>query len=546
MLDNMKVFYRIMLLAGIFILGMLAILAAGNYGMLSAKSGLASVYNDRIVPLRDIKIIADMYAVNIVDATHKARNKSLDYPAALKSIQAAELEIDKKWKAYLNTRLDLNETRLVIEITPLMDASKKNIEKLKNILERGNSDALAQFSAQELYPAIDPLSGKFSALIEEQLNASQTEYGQISATNQKLLTISIVIFIIALLFGIYFSLSIAGKISTQLGGEPPFVVRAANDLAAGNFSIHLPIKPGDHGSVAASMQAMIEKLRSVILEVRTAAEAVAGASGQINISAQSLSHVAAEQASSVEQTSASMAQITASVIQNSDNAKITERMAAKAADDAQDGGKKVQDTVAAMRQIASKISVINDIAYKTNLLALNAAIEAARAGEHGKGFAVVAAEVRKLAERSQQSAREISGLAVHSVGIAEAAGALLSEMVPAIRQTAELIREIAAASQEQSSGIEQINRAVSQMTTSTQSTAASSEELASTAEEMSAAATQLQDLMSWFRTTQAAVVNPSVTTPAIPTPANKPIHARAQLTRPPDSLVIDERKFSHF
>jgi methyl-accepting chemotaxis protein len=198
--------------------------------------------------------------------------------------------------------------------------------------------------------------------------------------------------------------------------------------------------------------------------------------------------------------------MTSSIAQNTENAKITDGMASKAAKDAADGGEAVNATVEAMKQIAKKIGIIDDIAAQTNLLALNAAIEAARAGEHGKGFAVVAAEVRKLAERSQVAAQEIGEVAGNSVELAEKAGRLLAEIVPNIRKTSDLVQEITAASTEQSSGVGQINSAVSQLNQTTQQNASSSEELAATSEEMSGQAEQLQQTMSFFKLAGAGPV----------------------------------------
>jgi methyl-accepting chemotaxis protein len=253
----------------------------------------------------------------------------------------------------------------------------------------------------------------------------------------------------------------------------------------------------------------------------------------------------------VEETSASIEQMTSSIAQNTENAKVTEGMASKAAGDAADGGESVNATVAAMKQIAKKISIIDDIAAQTNLLALNAAIEAARAGEHGKGFAVVAAEVRKLAERSQVAAQEIGEVATSSVELAEKAGKLLEQMVPAIRKTADLVQEISAASSEQASGVGQINSAVAQLNQTTQQNASSSEELAATSEEMSSQAEQLQQTMTFFKVhgsghgraaaprTSASAKPVAATRPALKTGGAKAVALAA-------GGEIDESVFSKF
>jgi methyl-accepting chemotaxis protein len=265
---------------------------------------------------------------------------------------------------------------------------------------------------------------------------------------------------------------------------------------------------GLFGKVKDSANFTAENLTRVLGDVRNAADALTDAANQVSATAQSLSQAASEQAASVEETSAQMDAMSASIGQNSDNAKVTDSMATKASKEAVEGGAAVTQTVAAMKQIAAKIGIVDDIAYQTNLLALNAAIEAARAGEHGKGFAVVATEVRKLAERSQAAAKEIGTLASQSVMTAERAGKLLDEIVPSIQRTSALVQEITAASAEQSESTVQIGGAMGQLSKATQQNASASEQLAATSEELSAQAEQLQQSVAFFKTEDdvAAVV----------------------------------------
>jgi methyl-accepting chemotaxis protein len=278
---------------------------------------------------------------------------------------------------------------------------------------------------------------------------------------------------------------------------------AAARVAAGDLTVRVTPR-SSRDTLGNALAGMVARLSQAIMDVRSSAAALSGASAQVSATSQALSQGTSEQAAAVEETTSSLEQMSASIAKNADNSRETERTAVAGAQDADESGRAVRDSVAAMTAIAEKISIVEEIAYQTNLLALNAAIEAARAGEHGKGFAVVATEVRKLAERSQGAAKEIGGVAASSVGLAERSGGLLSTLVPAIRRTADLVQEVAAASNEQASGVSQINRALASVDQVTQRTASAAEELASTAEEMAAQAAGLLQLMEFFRVEEAA------------------------------------------
>jgi len=287
--------------------------------------------------------------------------------------------------------------------------------------------------------------------------------------------------------------------TTSVGLED--VGRVLKRLAQGDMTQKVTANyQGLFGEVKNDVNATIDRLSDVIEDVRENAESLTNAAREISKTSQSLSQGASSQAAGVEEVSASIEQMAGSIKQNSENSRVTDQIATKAAEEAKEGGRAVSETVNAMKAIANKIGIVDDIAYQTNLLALNAAIEAARAGEHGKGFAVVAAEVRKLAERSQVAAQEIGDLASNSVRQAERAGGLLEEMVPAINRTSDLVQEITAASNEQTNGVAQINQAMSSLNQQTQQNAAASEELAATAEEMSGQANSLTGVMAFFST----------------------------------------------
>ncbi|GAA0763006.1 methyl-accepting chemotaxis protein [Actinomadura yumaensis] len=276
----------------------------------------------------------------------------------------------------------------------------------------------------------------------------------------------------------------------------------ADEIAQGDLTVQ-PKPLSDKDTLGLSLQSMVERLRGVVADALSAADNVSSGSQELSATSEQMSQGATEQAAAAEQASASMEQMAANIKQNADNAAQTEKISRQSSRDAEASGEAVNRAVDAMRTIADKIGIVQEIARQTDLLALNAAVEAARAGEHGKGFAVVASEVRKLAERSQTAAAEISAVSGDTVKAAQEAGEMLQRLVPDIRKTAELVSEISAACREQDVGASQINEAIQQLDKVTQQNAGASEEMSATSEELAAQAEELQTSIAFFRTDSA-------------------------------------------
>ena len=308
----------------------------------------------------------------------------------------------------------------------------------------------------------------------------------------------------------------------------------ANAIARGDLTSE--VKPRSQEDVFGNaFQGMLENLSQMIGETRSGVTMLSSASAQVSASAQSLSEGTSAQGASVEETTSSLTQMTASITQNASNSREMEQIALKGAADAEESGQAMKETLTAMKAIAEKVSIVEEIAYQTNLLALNAAIEAARAGDHGRGFGVVATEVRKLAERSQEAAKEIGGLASSSVSVAERSGEILERLVPSIKKTKELVQEVVAASDEQSSGVSQINRAMGQVDQVTQRNASAGEELSSTSQQMAAQARSLHELMGFFRLSGNGGAAPQ-SLPATPPSAVAPVVSAPVVSNaPPDT-----------
>jgi methyl-accepting chemotaxis protein len=518
MFANMKVGARLGLAASLLVLMLLAVGSCSLFQLFTINALVGDLIGDKWTKVK--------LANNIIDAVNTNGRQvfgllQLEDKSGMEKVVAtmtAESAALTKVYAAIEPLLRSDEGRA--DYKAVLDARKPYTDSRKAAIELAlagkRAEAMKKFATETLplqknyIAAIGVLVERQSAVMDQGVEVSQAHY-------ERARDVVLALSMLAILGAVVGAWLVTRSITRPLA----VAVDAANALAAGDLGIDIEVSARDEtGQLLAAMRNMVAKLSQVVGDVKSSAQAMAGASEELSATAQNLSQATSEQAASVEETSASIEQMTASVEQNTDNAKVTEGIANGAARQAETGGEAVKSTVAAMKAIADKVGIIDDIAYQTNLLALNAAIEAARAGAHGKGFAVVAAEVRKLAARSQVAAGEIGQLAGGSVETAETAGRLLGEIVPGIRRTSDLVQEIAAASGEQSSGVGQLNIAMEQMNQVTQQNASASEQVASTAEQLSSQAQHLQELMEFFRAGAAAP------------PAATHLSSRLKITRP--------------
>ena len=388
--------------------------------------------------------------------------------------------------------------------------------RVEDALNQGGFDGSRNATVMLLVtvrPLADKADKMLSELLERKKNNSASLDKEVSQTFEHIVWLSLVITAAGVVLAIAIGVVMARHLTRQLGGEPVAVAQMANDIAAGNLDTRIDASKAQRGSVVLAMQEMQQALRQVVSTVRESSDSIATGAGQIAVGNRDLSHRTEEQASSLEETAASMEELASTVRANAQSAQ----HAAQLAQDAQDVSSQgltaaakvvevMQEIDGSSQQIAQIISVIDSIAFQTNILALNAAVEAARAGEQGRGFAVVAGEVRSLAGRSAEAAKDIKQLITQSVEkvqtgrqMVDRANTMVGDMVQKVQQVAGLIDEIHHATQEQSNGIAQVSQAVVQLDQVTQQNAALVEESAAAAQGLNQQAQHLVGAISIFQ-----------------------------------------------
>jgi methyl-accepting chemotaxis protein len=420
----------------------------------------------------------------------------------------------------------------------------------------GNLDEGAQILEKQFLPQSHEYQESIHTLVGMQQKSIDAAAAAISAASSAATSLIMSLAIGAVLLGAGFCWRLTAGIVRPIRAA----VGVAETVASGDLSQHIDASGKDEtGALLRALRHMNDSLTSIVGEVRSGTDTIATASAEISAGNLDLSNRTEQQASALEETAASMEELTTTVRNNADNARQANTLSMTASDVAVQGGavvSQVIDTMGAIneasRKIVDIIAVIDGIAFQTNILALNAAVEAARAGEQGRGFAVVASEVRTLAQRSAAAAKEIKELIGASVEQVEAgtklvdkAGATMEDVVTSIRRVTDIMGEITTASQEQSGGIEQVNRAIGQMDAVTQQNAALVEQSAAAATSMQDQAMKLAQVVSVFKlepgaagVPAAVMKKPVAQLPKAAVRVEPAIAAPASLATPPSTQRV--------
>ncbi|MBL4815124.1 MAG: methyl-accepting chemotaxis protein [Shewanella sp.] len=505
------------------------------------EAGVVSIYDDRVVPLEDLKIIGDDYAISVIDAINKANAGVFTARDASQALSNASRNINLKWDGYMATQLTDEESRLAKQAIQLFAPADREINRLIGKLDglRGLIAGQLNDNIVPLYEVIDPISGKISELVSLQIRVAGEEKESVHAIYSSSVRIFIVLTLIAIaasiLIGLWVTRSVMRPIENIVTNLN--LIRSESDLTV-SFK---RFNDDELGQISTNLTSVIEHLRGILNSIATAANTVGDSTIKLSEFTRQSNERMQQQQAETEQTATAMNEMTATVAEVAQSTTAAADSAKDADTNAANGNAIVQQSISSMsslstqidkaaeviahlanesQKIGSVLDVIKGIAEQTNLLALNAAIEAARAGEQGRGFAVVADEVRTLAQRTQESTREIESM-IDSLqkGVQEAvsamklgteqvheanekanlAGQALTEIVHSVDNISNMNIQIATAAEEQTCVAEDINRSIIAISDIATSSTLASQDLTSSVEELAALSESMRSQVGQFK-----------------------------------------------
>ncbi|MBV8500257.1 MAG: MCP four helix bundle domain-containing protein [Paucibacter sp.] len=512
MLGNLRIGPRLAIAFAGVLLMLVIVAVTGFVGVGQVHAGLKTVYEDRTVclgQLGEIDHLAQRTRILLSDAMEAKAPDEVQ--RQLTELDTGLQRSDQVWKDYTSTYLTPDEQKLADVFVPAYQAFVRDgVQPLREAVRSSQAELAGKIYHEKLVPLSAPAVASLGKLIQLQIDVAREEYEKANATKASVTWTTAILSTLALVVGIALAVVISRSITVPIGQA----VHVAKAVAGGDLSSEIVVQGKDEtAQLLESLREMTAGLVEIVSKVRNSSDSIATGSAEIATGNADLSQRTEEQASNLEQTAASMEQMNATVRSNAESVRQAGELAASASGVAGKGGEVVGRVVSTMEEITASSKKINDIigvidgiAFQTNILALNAAVEAARAGEQGRGFAVVAGEVRTLAQRSAQAAREIKALIAQSVetvergsSLVDEAGLTMGEIVNQVERVAAIVNAIGTATNEQMQGIGQVSEAVTQLDQVTQQNAALVEESAAAAESLKHQAASLAEVVRVFK-----------------------------------------------